>query len=267
MSQDFREFEKEGWEEVASGYHRFFQNVTPQTAKGLLELAGVKTGEKLLDVATGPGYLANLAHEKGAQVLGVDHSEAQVAIARSNYPHLQFQVADAEHLPFADASFDHVCMNFLLMHLTDAPQALREARRVLKKGGQLSFSVWASPKECIPMALVMETVQKYGKPVNLPPGPDFFFYSNPKEVERALVPLGFSDIQTVRHEQSWPFDKPDDLFIAFGEGAVRMGALLRGQTPEDLKIIRAEIAAAVQTFGKMAPYRLPMPALLNRARV
>jgi ubiquinone/menaquinone biosynthesis C-methylase UbiE len=101
-------------------------------------------GTRLLEVGCGVGaVLAVLGQEfPGIRLFGVDIEPKQLEFARR---HLErsgvdatLQEADALALPFADASFDHVWMMWLLEHIPDAPAALREARRVLVPGGAVT---------------------------------------------------------------------------------------------------------------------------------
>src|SRR5689334_7304647 len=104
----FRAFEHGRWEEVVSPYHRYFGQLTSQTISALLEAVHARPGMRVLDVATGPGYVAAGAAERGAHALGVDFSASMVAQARLLYPAVEFREGDAEALPFPQGSFDAV---------------------------------------------------------------------------------------------------------------------------------------------------------------
>src|SRR4051812_15620940 len=100
---DFREFELSGWRRVASQYHDYFSRLTSQAVEPMLN-AVLPPGDcarlRLLDMATGPGYVAGAASSRGIGAVGVDFSEPMAALARSRYPPVQFTVGDAEQLPF-----------------------------------------------------------------------------------------------------------------------------------------------------------------------
>ncbi len=72
--KEFRAFEQDGWQKIPQQYHEAFTDLTTQAIGPLLDPVGVKQGMRLLDVATGPGYVAAAAAELGAQVIGVDFS-------------------------------------------------------------------------------------------------------------------------------------------------------------------------------------------------
>src|SRR5437879_1198116 len=105
MAPSFHDFEQQGWERAADHYGDAFGGLTAQTIPSLLVAAGVGKGTRVLDVASGPGYVAAAAAELGASPVGVDFSAEMVALALRRYPRLEFREGDAEALPFADASF------------------------------------------------------------------------------------------------------------------------------------------------------------------
>ena len=151
----FRAFEHTGWEKIPLQYHDAFGDLTTQAIQPLLDAVDVRRGVRVLDVATGPGYVAAAAAQCGASVVGVDFSAAMVAAARRHHPLVAFQEGDAEALPFADSCFDAVVMNFGLLHLGRPEQALAEALRVLRAGGKVGFTVWAKPEEVVGFGAVL----------------------------------------------------------------------------------------------------------------
>src|SRR5690242_16566925 len=109
---EFHRFEQAGWERAAVSYGDAFGSLTSQTIPALLEAAGVVRGTRLLDVASGPGYVASAAAELGASVVGIDFSPEMIVLAARQHPGLEFLEGDAESLAFPDRSFDAVAINF-----------------------------------------------------------------------------------------------------------------------------------------------------------
>ena len=116
-------------------------------APHLCDLAGVRPGQRVLDVACGTGIVARVAADRLAgagRVVGVDLNEAMLAVARRVRPDLEWRQGDAGALPFEPASFDRVLCQMALMFFPDRARALREMRRVTAPGGVVAVSVPAS---------------------------------------------------------------------------------------------------------------------------
>ncbi len=98
-------------------------------------------GKKVLEVGCGNGYVLSRYARQGADVVGVDITRTAVELCRQRFAHMNlagtFQEADAERLPFADATFDCVCSMGVLHHVPDTRRAVTEIHRVLKPGGRL----------------------------------------------------------------------------------------------------------------------------------
>ena len=263
----FRAFEHEGWERIPQRYHNAFASLTSQMTTPLLDAVGVTTGVQLLDVATGPGYAAAAAAKRGAEVVGVDFAPAMVAEARRRYPTVDFREGDAEELPFPEASFDAVTMNFGLLHLGRPERALTEAHRVLRPGGRLGFTVWARPEEAIGFQMVLRAVESYGKlDVQLPQGPHFFRFSDPQECHRSVLGAGFVSPTVKTIPLIWWLHSPDALFENMFEGTVRTAGLLRAQSADAVRAIRKALRRAAMPYQKGDGVELPMPAVLVSAR-
>jgi ubiquinone/menaquinone biosynthesis C-methylase UbiE len=262
----FRSFEHAGWEKLPQRYHEAFSNLTTQAIEPLLNAAAVGAGVRFLDVATGPGYVAGAAARRGASALGLDFSAAMVAEARKRFPAAEFQEGDAEELPFAEASFDAIAMNFGLLHLGRPESALANACRVLRPAGKAGFTVWAKPDQAVGFGITLRAIQKHGDMnAPLPSGPPFFRFSDAEEFRRALVAAGFMRPAIVALPQTWRLASGDELFEIMLGSTVRTGGLLRAQAPAALEAIRAEILESASAYRKSDGIELPMPAVLASA--
>lgn len=263
----FRALERTAWETVVGCYAEGFGPLTRQMVAPLLDAVGAQTGTRLLDVATGPGYVAAAAAARGARVVGVDFAAAMVALARERYPTVAFAVGDAEALAFNAATFDAVTCNFGILHLARPDRALAEAYRVLAPGGRYAFTVWASPEQAVGFQLVLRAVEEHGDPrVPLPQGPPFFYYSDPAVAQAALAAVGFVECTARLVPLAWHLPTADALFRIMAEGTARTAALLRGQTPAARAAIAAALRDALAPYERGEGYVVPMAAMLAVGR-
>ena len=266
-SKAFSAFEYAGWQQVADKYTSAFAALTLQAAEALLDAAHVRAGMDVLDVASGPGDLAALAVRWGAHGVGVDFSEAMLAIAHQRHPSISFQQGDAEALSFPDNCFDAVVINFGLLHFGNPDQALREAQRVLRPGARLSFTVWAPPEEARGFGIILEALADCGNwQVPLPVAPDMFYLSNAEECSRALLEAGFSSPTITRLPLLWELPSADFLFHAMSTGTVRTGRVLQAQTAEALAAMRRFVTSATRRYAENGKtIKIPMSAVLASA--
>lgn len=130
------------YEHVASHYPTVIVPVMSQMTGYLFDLVRLEPGQRVLDIGTGAGSIANRAAEYGCRTIGIDISEPMLAIARCNrLTTTLFAAADVHKLPFDTTSFDVVLAGFCLNE-TDPQAALAEIRRVLKPGGQFGILEW-----------------------------------------------------------------------------------------------------------------------------
>jgi SAM-dependent methyltransferase len=133
--------------DAAVAYEKdFVPAIFAQWPPVLAEIAGIKPGERVLDVACGTGVLAREAASRvgpTGRVTGLDLNEGMLAVARRLGPDIAWRQGDAAKLPCEDSAFDVVASQFALMFFPDRVGALREMWRVLAPRGRLTVAVCA----------------------------------------------------------------------------------------------------------------------------
>jgi arsenite methyltransferase len=131
------QFDEDAARQVEATYST--QDVIEQRRATRAVLA-LQPGEHVVDVGSGPGFLAaEMAAEVGPEgrVCGVEPSESMLAVARRREAPVEYATGDAVALPFGDATFDAAVATQVYEYVTDVPAALADARRVLRPGGRL----------------------------------------------------------------------------------------------------------------------------------
>ena len=179
----------------AAGYAAVLEPTFLAQAERTVELAGIRPGTRMLDLATGTGTIARLAAERGAAVVGVDVSERMLAVGRELSPDLDLRVADASALPFPDRVCDVVTCGLAVTHFVDRDRALSEVRRVLRPGGRFVASTWAEGGSN-PARTVMGVIDRYAAPAE---GLDETTWAAPERGRGILRDAGFTGVSTETH--------------------------------------------------------------------
>ena len=127
-------------------YHAVATEIIPALGPVLVEAAGISAGEHVLDVAAGSGNVAIPAAAAGAHVIATDLTPELLDQGRADAEaagvHLDWRVADAEHLPFDDSSFDVVTSCVGVMFAPHHQQTADELLRVCRPGGRIGLISW-----------------------------------------------------------------------------------------------------------------------------
>lgn len=172
----------------------------------LAEAVDVRSGERVLDVAAGNGNATLAAARRFAHVTSTDYVQHLLdkgaARARAEGLDVEFQLADAEALPFADASFDVLLSTFGAMFTPDHGKTARELRRVVRGGGRIGMANWT------PEGFIGELFRVIGRYVPPPAGLESpaLWGSEPRIVE--LFGPDATDIRCVRRNFNFRYRSP-----------------------------------------------------------
>jgi SAM-dependent methyltransferase len=265
----FDEFERAGWgTKEAAGYDALAGRVTSRLADPLLDAVDAGPGKRVLDIATGPGYVAARAAERGAEAAGLDLSETMIAFARARAPSVDFVLGDATELPFADASFDAAVGAFLLLHMGRPERAVAEAARVLGPGGRAAFSVWDEPSRGRWLGMVFQAFTESGAqpPPGVPHGPPFFALADESAFSHLLSEGGLTDVSVETVEFPLRLESGDELWTGLIQGSVRVRPMILEQPPELQRAIRARFDELIEEYRGKDGYDVPVSVKIGSGR-
>jgi ubiquinone/menaquinone biosynthesis C-methylase UbiE len=150
ITQDLEQT-RNAWNNIATGYDEFVTSTHILLAEEGLQLAGLRAGMRLLDVAAGSGALSIPAARLGAEVLSVDISstmlqQLDLRAQRENL-NIQTRIMDGHALDLEDNIFDVAGSQFGVMLFPDMPRGLSEMVRVTKRGGRVLLVVFGDPRK------------------------------------------------------------------------------------------------------------------------
>ncbi|MBL8485938.1 MAG: methyltransferase domain-containing protein [Rhodocyclaceae bacterium] len=225
--------------------------------RAVLDAARLGPGQRVLDVAAGPGLLASAALDRApdAWIVATDLAEAQLACC----PGLPRAAADAERLPFADGSFDRALCGLGLMFFPDPEKAVAEIRRVLAPGGLLALSVWGIRERTPLVACALDCLARVLPPPKVA-RPSIFRFGEAAALARALAGFAPPEVRPVPLVVEFPDAAAYwQAFLDLAGGAT--GSLAR--LPADRQnALAAEVARELAPFATPAGYRLQSEVLV-----
>jgi len=203
----YKETTRDQWQQAADAWHRYGGTLGawlgPATEL-MLDLAGVGTGQRVLDVAAGAGEQTMTIARRvgpGGSVLATDISPRILELAadearRAGLANVATRAMDGERLDLPDGSFDAVVSRVGLIYFPDQQRALSEMRRVLVPGGRVAAIVYSTPDRNAFFSLPVSVIRRranLGPPLPGQPGP--FSLGGPGVLAAAYERAGFSDVR------------------------------------------------------------------------
>jgi SAM-dependent methyltransferase len=153
LAPDYKQLDAASYDDAAAEFDRLTERFNGPLAARILDLAGVRPSDHVLDVGTGTGLVALRAgtFANNGRVIGIDHSAGMLeqasakALGAGFGETVMFQRMDAEQLDFPARSFDIVLSLYALFHFPDPLAAIKEMHRVLRPGGRVVIGVGAGP--------------------------------------------------------------------------------------------------------------------------
>ncbi len=276
----YKEDVRRDWTDSSAAWRKWgaqWSVMTRAATESIVEAAQVKPGMRVLDLASGTGEPAlTLAQAVGpnGRVTATDLVPQMLAIAEETarerrLKNISFKPADAEAIPFADASFDVVTCRLGAMFFPDPAKALHEVHRVLVPGGRAAFVAWGPVEQNLAFANTLGVVMKYVKmPPPDPAAPSPFRFAKPGTLSGALSQAGFQEVREESQTIPLPFPGSAEEFwrsiLETGPGPFRR--LIESLDPGLRDTVGGEIRANLGRFYDGKHVNCPAAIVLASGR-
>jgi SAM-dependent methyltransferase len=275
----FRAEQLERWEKAAAGWGKRATDVRDHgmpVSVAMIRQLGLQPGQRVLELAAGPGDTGFLAAElvnPAGMLVSSDASEAMLDIARGRaevlgITNVEFMRLELEWIDLPTASVDAILCRWALMLLLDPEAAAREMRRVLRPGGRAAVAVWDQPAANPWATVPMQSMIKLGHVSPPEPGlPGMFALGAPGALQQVLESAGFVfvHVDAVKLERRYPDIR------AYLEETLDLSQMLavpfRALDPSAQDEVVQEMASRAAPFrGDDGSYTFPGQALVAGAR-
>jgi SAM-dependent methyltransferase len=221
-AEEFRAKQRDSWNGAAAGWNewsQFMDEHAGTVSERLVEMAGIKEGDRVLDVACGYGEPSLTAARKvgpDGAVIATDISAEMLEFGRqraaaNGVENIEFMHSDASSLDFAPESFDAAVSRWGIIFDPDGEGAAANVRGFLKPGGRFAISSWGPPERVPFLAIAMKTAMAKLDVSPPPPGtPGPLSRPTPDALGGLLEGGGFSDVQVEELELSFGFGSAEE---------------------------------------------------------
>ena len=254
----------------AAAYERYAGRWSRLFLPDLLAAAEVAAGDRVLDVATGPGVAAQAALSvvtESGRVVATDVSPAMLTAARSQLGDgTHWAVAmDGQRLAFKDGIFDAVVCQLGLQFFPDRVQGLSEFRRVLRKGRCTAVCVVSSPDRAPMWGVLADTLGRH-----LPDLRDTlhlsFALADPAQLERLLGMAGFRDVRVWRETHHGTIESFDEYWAPIEAGTGQMPQAYLALSESNRRAVREEVRARLMDFESDGRLTMSIEMLIGAGR-
>jgi ubiquinone/menaquinone biosynthesis C-methylase UbiE len=267
---------RERWQVAGNAAEIYQRELVPAVfgpwGRRVVELAALRPGQRVLDVACGTGLVARLAAEAvglDGRVAALDLNPAMLAAA-SELPEpegapIEWVEGDAEALPFTEASFDVVCCQLGLQFFPDRERALREMKRVLVPGGRAVVMVWReidrAPGFAVLAAVLGRTIGADAEALARAP----FALSDADALSRLLSRAGFHDCAMSAETGEVRFSSAAMLVGSYVGGSPIAAIVATAPAPAYDELV-SEVERALDPITQQGSLRFPIEAHLAHGR-
>jgi SAM-dependent methyltransferase len=250
----------EQWQAAAEAWYRWSPTLNQWLGSAtdrMLELAGITTGQHVLDIAAGAGEQSLTAAKKvgpTGMVLATDISANLLAFAeqmarQAGANNIQTKVMDGENLTLEDATFDAVISRVGLIYFPDQQRALQEMLRVLKPGGKVAAIVYSTPDKNQFFSLPVSIIRKRANlPPPLPGQPGPFSLGAEGLLEKTLAQAGFVNVTAERIDSPLRLPSAKECVRFEKESFGALHQMMSALSAEEKNAVWAEIEAELTQF-------------------
>lgn len=226
---------------AGDAYQRFMGRYSTPLALQLLDLVGVRRGDRVVDVGCGPGVLTVPLVERcgPANVAAVDPSGSFVEATRALVPDADVRQASAEDLPFDDGAFDVALASLVVHFMTDPVAGLREMGRVTRAGGVVAATVWDFGGDTAPLSLFWDAATELDPDA---PGESDRAGTHEGDLARLAEAAGLVDVRPDRLTVRLAFEAFDDWWGPYLDGVGPVGSYVAGLDADHRERLRAACA-------------------------
>ncbi|MEH6437159.1 class I SAM-dependent methyltransferase [Massilia sp. DD77] len=226
--------------------------------ENLAESADIHAGERVIDIAAGNGNATLAAARRFARVVSTDYVPALLEKGRQRAAAeglaVEFREADAEALPFADASFDVALSTFGVMFAPDHARTAGEMLRVVREGGRIALANWT------PTGFLGQLFKTIGKHVPPPPGLQSPLLWGTEEHVRELFGAQAADIRFERRMFNFRFESPAHMLQIFRDFYGPTYMAFRNLDAPGREALERDVLALLERSNTAGPSALVIPA-------
>jgi SAM-dependent methyltransferase len=268
-----RQQSKATWNAVAPGWYAQREElwkISRSVSEWLIRRLDPQPGDTVLELAAGLGdtgfMAARLVGESG-RVIITDFAPEMVTGARRRAEEIgvknaEFGVLDAERMNLETDGVDGVLCRWAYMLTTDPAAAFAETRRVLRPGGKLAFSVWASRERNPALSLVGRVLELQGHiPPPEPEAPGAFAMADPGRTRELVVRAGFAEPEIEEVSFRFSFVDQEAFWRYLNETSASASPVLRSLPTTAQEAIREQVHEAARPFHSGEGYAFPAVCL------